>query len=197
MSDSFTPDQLAAARDDTAAALAPPVAASLPPDAPAKIAGASATEADVAAMLAQMKAMQAQLDKLQAERAAEHAPVLVSTAQSLRDQLAVHASGISGATADHTRALALADDAVDAARNAVDSGDVSALRTVTERLTRALKAVHPGPGDHHYFRQALEFAEHHLPLAMDTFTENQPASAAPAIGSDRPPARVLQGSVTG
>lgn len=194
MSDStqYTPEQLAAARDDAAANLAPPVAASLPPTATAVVAsGATATEADVAAMLAQMKRMQDQLDALQAERAARNAPALVSTAEALRDQLRVHASGISGATGDHTRALSLADDAVDAANNAISSGDVGPLRTLTDRLVRALEAVHPGPGDHHYFAQALGMAKVHLHNAMDDFTADQ-KPAAPA-----PSGKVLEGSVTG
>jgi hypothetical protein len=184
--------------DSIAADLAAPVATGLPADTAQIVAGGgTATEADVTAMLAAMAAMQSRLDALEAERAAKNAPVLVSTAESLRNLLAIHASGVSGATADHTRALALADDAVDAAGNAVKSGDVSALRQITDKLSRALRAAHPGPGDHDYFRQALAFAEYHLPLAMDTFTDDQPASAAPAISSDKPPARVLQGSVTG
>lgn len=188
MSDPYTPDQLAAARDDAAANLAAPIPAG--PPAGIDVSGASATEADVKAMLAQMKRMQDQLDALQAERAARNAPALVATAESLRDQLRVHASGISGATADHTKVLALADDAVDAAGNAVDSGDVGPLRQITDRIGRALQAVHPGPGDHHYFAQALGFVTH-LHNAMDDFTADQ-AKPAPAGNG-----KVLEGSVTG
>lgn len=190
----YTPEQLAAVKDQ----VTPPPIGTGPADVTAKTAAGSPTEVDVNALLAQLQAQQAamaaEIAKLRAGRAATGEHRLIADARVARDLIAQHFdNGYRGNRAD---VLRLADDTVDAAVNAVQSGDTTAVRQVTGRLARALRAIHPGPGDHHYFRNALDFAEYHLPSAADEVTEPAPSSAA-AVGSGKPPATVIAGSVTG
>ena len=182
----YSPEDLAAA----AAQVQPPPVGTTLGDVPP---GASATEVDVAALMARMDAMAAQLAALQAEKnagAGEHA--LIGAATTARDLIAHHFE-FHPKGAELGR---LADDVVDAARNAVASGDTGPVRAVADKLRRRLEFFHPGPGDHHYFRQALGAVSVHIPDAADTVTGPDP-SAAPALGSSQAPAKVLQGSVTG
>jgi hypothetical protein len=190
----YTPDQLAAAKAEVQP---PPVGTG--PDAGMvadRMPAATPTSVDADAMLA----MQRQIAQLQEQMAAmqgasatgagEHAAV--SNAKTLRGLISQHFEF------HHKRAEleGLADDVVDAAGNAVESGDAGALRNVTEKLARRLRFFNPGPGDHHYYRQALGFVTDHIPDAADTITDQRPSSA-PEIGSDRAPAKVVAGSVTG
>ena len=55
--------------------------------------------------------------------------------------------------------------------------------------------MHPGPGDHHYFKNALALVGYHYPIAADTVTEAKPSNATAISGGA--PAKVVAGSVTG
>jgi hypothetical protein len=193
----FTPEQAEAA---TAAQRdgAPPIATGIPPALAARVRSAGGpAETDTAALLSQMQAqmlaLAAEVTRLKQGQAGDGAHPLVGTAASIRDMLAVHYDHNPGAAG--APVLRLADDVVDASKNAVESGDVSVVRDLGARLVRALKRNHPGPGDHHWFTQALDFASNHLPEAADTVGAPAP-SGAPALGGAAP-APVVAGSVTG
>lgn len=177
----FTPAQPAAA---------PPPEAQVAADLAARQAAAPGgiTETDVSKLLEGMAAMQERLDALEAERAAGTAPAAVATAEALRDIIRTHASQSS---ADHGDVLRLADDAVEAAGNAAESGDGSQLHVIAGKIARALARVDPGAGDHHWYRQAVGFAGVHLPDAADQLV---PKRTAPA---DQAPAGAITGSVVG
>lgn len=192
----WTPDQLKAAGDQVQP---PPLGTTLPDDANEQVASsASATEVDVPALLARMQAQQdamaAEIARLKAGQAPQGDHPLVGVATQARDQLREHFANDDTAT-DSSGVMRLADDVVDAAGNAVESGNVGPVRQLGEKMTRALAKIHPGPGDHHYFAQALGFYRDHLPDAADTVTEPSP-SPAPAIGGGQS-VPVVQGSVTG
>jgi hypothetical protein len=94
--------------------------------------------------------------------------------------------------------LRLADDLADAGSNAFESGDAGPVHELSGKMIRALKRIDPGPGDHPYYRQAVAFAETHIPDAADTITGPNPdAPAKPAPVSGGAPVRVVAGSVTG
>ena len=191
MSD-FTPSQYQAAADTVEA---PPIGQ--PSITPGQVAGGSATEVDVAALLRQLQAQQdaltAEVAKMRASKGPQGQHRLIGDAQAARGLIAEHFDrGGRGNSAD---VLRLADDMVDAAGNSVESGDTAPARQVAAKLARALRAVHPGPGDNHYFTQALSIVEHGLPEAADTITEPSPSNA-PAV-SGGAPVKVLAGSVTG
>lgn len=195
-----TPDQLAAAADQLRAkpapGVTPPDETSLAAELAARQAAAPAgvTDVDVAKLLELIQGMQARVDALEAEKASGAAVPVLGTAEALRDLIAVHAAHSPGA--DHGDVLRLADDAVDAARNAADTGDGSLVVQISQKIARALAKVHPGGGDHHYFRQALGFAEVHLPDAAAQLVP-RPAKPSAELTSTRGSVPVLQGSVTG
>jgi hypothetical protein len=178
----------------------PPVGAVIPPGlaTAAAMSGAAPAEADMKAIIEQMQAQMAALTAKIAAMQAGQAPggdhPLLATAKSAKDLLATHYQVNPGA--DGAAVLRLADDLVDAAGNAVDSGDTAAVRQLGDKFTRALNRAHPGAGDHHYFNQALQFVRDHLQDAADLVTEPAPKPAG-AVGSDRPAAPVVAGSVTG
>jgi|SRR5215469_5535069 len=191
----FTDEQLAAAKAQAAAAAAAPVAAAPDPAALAAAAQSSASyEVDVPALLAAINAMQARLDSLEAERRTANMPPLVSTAQALRDLLDAH-ENTSGKTVPDDL-YRLGDDVVEAAKGAVSSGDVTFVRDIAAKIVRALARIHPGGGDHPFYRQAVEYARDHLPEAADQVTAPQ-AVAAPAVASGGAPAQVVTGSLVG
>ena len=180
----YSPEDLAAAAGTVQP---PPVGTTLGAVPP----GASATEVDVAALMARMDAMAAQLKAMQdaAGVSGEHA--LIGAAVAAKGLIAQHFE-FHPKGAELGR---LADDLIDAARNSVASGDTGPARTVADKLRRKLEFWNPGPGDHHYFRQALGLVSVHVPDAADTVTgPAQPP--APAIGGAAP-ATVVAGSVTG
>lgn len=195
------PEDLAAAADQIAAAPAP--ASAPPPEAEVaarlkaqqSASPAGVTEVDPAQLFAMIQALQQRIDTMEEERAAGEAPPLLSTAQTVKDLLSVHAA--HNPAVDHTAVLALTDDLVDAAGNALDSGDGSELRKIGTRLERAIGKIHPGPGDHHYLNQALGFVRDHLPEAVDELRPRPAKEPAAAVGTDRAPVKVVQGSVTG
>lgn len=185
----YAPEDLAAVKDTVQP---PPVGVGInPDDMAAKLTGAMPFQVDVEAMI--KAAVAAEVKRIMAQQggpAGEHN--LIGASRAARELIAHHFEF-------HPKKddlLRLADDLVDASGNAVESGDTAAARGVAGKLERMLLRFHPGPGDHHYFRQALGMVQVHIPDAADTVTEAQP-SAAPAIGNQTGGAKVLQGSVTG
>jgi len=160
----------------------------------AAVSGAAPAQVDVKALVARIQALEAAVAAAGVP-AGEHP--LIATALAGKQQLAIHVDhyGLASSPAGGA-ALRLADDVTDAARNAVASGDTSVVRELGARMTRALGRIHPGGGDHHYFKQAADFYGDHLQDAADLVTAPAP-SAAGAIGSASGPAVVVAGSVTG
>jgi hypothetical protein len=193
----YTPDQYATVKDQVTA---PPVGVGLPGGVENQVAGGGAmpTEVDVPALLARLQAQQdamaAEIARLKSGQPAGGVHPLIGTATAARDLIAQHFD--RGGLGDRAGVLALADDLVDAAGNAVQSGDTAATRQIGQRLERALAKVNPGPGDHHYFTNAWQMVTSHLLDAADTVTGPAPSSAG-AVGSSQAPARVISGSVTG
>jgi hypothetical protein len=196
----YTPDQLAQAaellRAQGAPTVTPPPEDDMARDLAARQAAGPAgiTDVDVAALIAGIQALQSRVDALEAEKAAGAALPVAETAKALRDLIATHAAHTRGT--DHAGLLRLADDAVDAAGNAADSGDGTLVRQIAGKIARALAKVNPGPGDHHYYRQAVDFAAVHLPDAADELVP-QPKKAPVQVTSPRGSVPVVQGSVTG
>lgn len=196
-----TDEQLAAAAEQLRSAPAPGDGAPSEQELAAGLAArqsagpAGITDVDVAALLAGIKALQDRVDALEEEKAAGAGIPVVAAAETARDLLAVHAAHNPGT--DHAEVLRLADDAVDAAKNAADSGDGSELSKIGQRLERAIRRVHPGPGDHHYLNQALGIITDHLPEAVDGLAPKAKSAAVAEVDSGRPPAKVVAGSVTG
>ena len=130
----FTPEQLAAARDQLLAQgeLDPAESGGGPPVGPGELGaqaladGAEAAEADPGAMLRAIQALQAQVDALNAEKRATSAPPLVTYAQAVKDHLAAKqaAHPVIDADPDHSFAPAveLAGQLVDAAKQAGEPG---------------------------------------------------------------------------
>ena len=150
-------------------------------------AGIGVTEADITSLFAQIKAMQDRLDRAERERAASAPPVLVSTAETLKGYVDVH---------NDPAAAELAADALEAAKNATESGDTGPLAKIQARLAKHLAKNPPYPGENHHYRQALDWATNHLDEAIQAFVPPPPSTTA-AVGSDRAPARVVEGSVIG
>ena len=190
-----TPEQFRQIKDDITsggpAGVTPPAEDAVAAQAVA--AGADPTSVDVKALLAGIQALQDRVQALEAEKASGAAIPVQVTAETLRDLVQTHVAHHPGQ--DFSDVLRLADDAVDAGVNAAVSGDGGPVLTIAGKLVKALKRVHPGPGDHHYFTQALQFAETHLPDAAENLVP-QPKTAG-AVESAQPPAAVVQGSVTG
>lgn len=197
----FTPEEAAQATRQQREE-APPVGVTIPPPLLAgrlrAAAGPAVVDVDeiIARLNAQVQGLMADMTRLKQGQGPAGLHPLEGTAKAIRDMLATHFDGTQAAAGPDV--LRLADDVTDAARNAVSSGDTGTVRQLGQRLERALHRAHPGPGDHHWFRQALDFTRNHLQEAADTVDENPPApSGAPAIGSSGAPARVIAGSVTG
>ena len=203
----FTAEQLAAARaqiQGQSTGLGPPSAGVPDADVAAQLAaGQAAAGVDMGGTFVDEDAIRALIEQqvrlqvaaaLRAAGAEPPGEPLVNTAVALRNLLKTHAS--MSPNTDHTGALGLADDLVDAANNAVESGDVTHVEKIAARLTTWLERLgHPGPGDYHYHRQALEFAKYHIPDAAGKVTPPAPPMAP--LTSTRAPAKVLEGSVTG
>jgi hypothetical protein len=197
----YDPATLAKAAQALRSAPAPGIA---PPDEGSVAAGLAARQAaapagvttvDVDALFAGMQAMQQQIDALLAEKASGAGIPVQATAESLRELIKTHASQSPGT--DHTDLLRLADDAVDAAVNAASSGIGGPVVAIAGKVVKALQKVNPGPGDFHYFRQALGFAEVHLVDAAEALVPRPARQPAGQVTSSQPPATVIQGSVTG
>jgi hypothetical protein len=174
-----------------------------PADLSATVAQGVPTVADISAILAQMQeqqaAMAAEIQRLRAGQRPSGLHPVIGAANSLKDLLATHFD-YSLPRGDKDAVLRLADDVTDAASNAFDSGDTGPLRDVSAKLSKALSRIDPGPGEHPYYRQAVAFANVHLPDAADTITGPNPdAQPKPAAvsGAGGKPTQVLQGSVTG
>ena len=205
MSEPLTPEQQAA-RDQIAAQQAGQPLAADPAELAAQLAagqaaadqpvGAAPDGPDPAQLLAMIQELQSKYTKLEAERRTAGTAPLIATAESFRNAVADHVSGKTTGAQDadkHAEIQGLADDLLDAAHNAVTSGDGGPVLRLAQRIERALARIHPGPGDHHYFRQAESFAAD-IPEAAEDLA---PPTSFAAVGSDRAPAKVVQGSVTG
>ena len=203
----FTAEQLAAARaqiQGQQTGLGPPTAGVPDEEVAAQLAAGQAAagvsmggtfiDEDAIRALIEQQVRQQVTAALRAAGAEPPGEPLVNTAVSLRNLLKTHASMAPGT--DHTAALGLADDLVDAAENAVKSGDVSHVTKIAGRLVTWLERLgHPGPGDFHYHRQALEFAKYHIADAAEKV--QPPAPPLAPLTSTRAPVKVLEGSVTG
>jgi hypothetical protein len=198
----WTPEQLREAGEQVQA---PPLATGPSADSLGNAAATGIpTIADVEAMMAtmqeQMEArLQAQAASFQAEIArvkAGQAPVglhpLIGSAIALKDLVTQHLGTMVNSKPELMRLL---DDVTDAASNAFDSGDVTAVVSLAEKAAKALARIHPGPGENPYYSQAVNFATVHIPDAAETITGPNPNR--PAVASSQPPARVISGSVTG
>lgn len=158
--------------------------------------GAAPDGPDPAQLLAMIQELQDKYQRLEQEKRTTGAAPLIATAESFRNAIADHVSGktTGGQDADrHAEIQGLADDLLDAAHNSVASGDGGPVLALARRIERALRRIHPGPGDHHYFRQAESFLGDVPELAEDL----APPTTFAAVGSTRAPAKVVQGSVTG
>jgi hypothetical protein len=153
--------------------------------------GIGVTQADMEALYAHIKRMQVQLDAATraAQAAAGEEPVR-TWVKHLARFVTVHAD---------PAAVSLADDATEAASNLLEpgsNGDTGPLEKITAKLARHLQRHPPHPGENFHYNQAVAIATTHLPEALEDYTP-PPQSDAPALGSDRPPAKVLSGNVTG
>lgn len=199
-----TEEQLAAARaliESQSTGLGPAEGGADPGELGAKLAAGQAaanvhvggTEVDAEELLAAIQALQERVASLESEKRAQTADPLVNSVESLRALLSLHAAMSPGI--DHSAVGGLAEDLADAAGNAVKSGDVGHVEKIVGKIEAWLhRGGNPGPGDYPYFRQALDFAQYHVPEAAANVT---PPTEAVAIGTSRPPAKVLQGNVTG
>lgn len=147
-----------------------------------------ATDTDPAALLAMIRGLQARVDAADAQRRQDNAPPLVSIAASARDTLQAHADANPGT--DHTESLGLAGDLVEAAKDAVQTLAGAQVGKIAARLETALARVNPGPGDHHWYRQALEFATAHIRQGLQDLEDQ-----AGQHGGTQPTGPVVQGSV--
>jgi hypothetical protein len=156
-------------------------------------AGMGTTEADIGALIAhlqaQMEVQAQQIETLLSQRGPQGEHPLVATAVNLR----YHLSDMEHSEA-HKPALGLADDLVEAAKAAAESGELGPVRAIVQRLERWNRRVRPRPGDDHHGRQAAEIIGDHLADQLDAFV---PTPRRPGIASDRPPVPVVSGSVVG
>lgn len=146
------------------------------------------TDTDPAVLLEMIQGLQARLDASEAQRKQDNAPPLVAIAASARDNLQAHADANPGT--DHTEALGLAGDLVDAAKDAIRSLNGTRVAKIAARLETAMAAVNPGPGDHHWYRQALDFATAHIRKGLQDLEDQ-----AGEHGGTRPAGPVVPGSV--
>jgi len=156
----------------------------------AQAASASAigvTEADLDGIRRMIADMQTRLEAAEADRRAAAPPALVSTAETLKGYVDVH---------NDPAAAELAADALEAAKNATESGDTAALAKIQAKLAKHLARNPPYPGENHHYKQALDWATNHLAEAVEAFVPPKKTNA-PAVGSDRAPAKVVEGSVVG
>ena len=197
----YTPEQLAQAG---ATIQPPPVGTGpAPDDLSAAVAQGVPTIADVSAILAQMQeqqqAMAAEIQRLRAGQKPSGLHPVIGSANSLKNLLATHFD-YSLPRGDKDAVLRLADDLADAAGNAFESGEVGPLRDLSAKMSKALERINPGPGENPYYRQAVAFANVHLPDAADTITGPNPDAQPKPVavsGAGGKPTQVVAGSVTG
>lgn len=151
--------------------------------------GLGATDVDAGALLQMIRDMQSRLDSMEAEKAAGAGThPLKGTVESLLTFLKLHAD---------PAAISLGEDLADAAGNALESGDVGIVTKIGGQLLKHLKRNAPPPGENYAYNQALDFAGPHLEDQVDGFTPPRKPQAAAAVTSDRAPAKVIAGNVTG
>jgi len=150
--------------------------------------GSGVTQADMDALYEYLKRMQVQLD----------AATRAGAAARGEEPVRVLVRAVTGFVKTHAEpgAVALAEDLGEASANLLDKGgtDTGPLSKITAKLARQLVRNPPHPGENWHYKQALAIAQDRLPDAIEDWT---PPPAVPALGSDRPPAKVLSGNVTG
>lgn len=154
---------------------------------------AGTTETDAVALLqqalAQLAIQQQQINQLLAQAGPKGPHPLLAVAKMLRHHLG------DGEHRDaHAPAVALADDLIDAAGNAVSSGDLTAVRKIHAGLLKWLDRNPVPPGDSYHHRQAADIIRWHLGDQADSFV---PAPKQQGLTSSQAPVRVVTGSVTG
>jgi len=136
------------------------------------------TGADAMAILA---ALQQQVAQLQAQVAAAQPPGehgLLATARLLRHHLA----DMEGSDA-HAPGIGLADDLIEAAGHAIDSGDLTHVRSIAGRLDRFFRRAPQRAGDDHHGYHARQVLAFHLPDQLDSFT---PRPRQPQVAGSAP-----------
>jgi hypothetical protein len=181
-----------AAQDLGTQAFGTPGQADTAPEDIAANAGASSgvTEADMDALWGQLKRMQAQIDATDRANAAARGEEPVRTmVRALVNFVGVHAD---------PAAVTLAEDATDAVSNLLDQGgsDTGPLEKIIAKIGRQLLREPPHPGENFHYNQAVQLATRRVPDAIEDY-EPPPSTRAAAVTSERPPAKVLAGSVTG
>jgi hypothetical protein len=146
------------------------------------------TDVDPAQMMQMLKDLQARVDAADAQRREQNAPPLVAIAESARDTLQAHAD--ANPATDHTEAIGLAGDLVEAAKDAVTSQTGGRVEKIARRLESALKRVDPGPGDHHWYRQALDFVGAHMTKGLEDLEDQNDQDTGA-----KPSGQVVQGNV--
>jgi hypothetical protein len=124
--------------------------------------GAAPDEVDPAALLAAIRGLQAQVDAMQAEKRMEQAPALVTYAQALADHVAakIAASPHTAADVDQPGAVGvdLANAALEAARAAAESGDISGVKEKVDDVVGWVRA-HAAKFNHIDWSYVLQLAE--------------------------------------
>jgi hypothetical protein len=189
MTDSPIPGpQAAPGEADMAAELAAKQAAAAAASEPG--AAPMATETDVQALIEQMARqmalMQQQISQLQQDAGDSGEHPLLATARKLR----YHLADVEGSDA-HAPGVGLADDLVEAAGHAVESGDLQHVKGILGRLERWARRTGTRTGDDHHGLAARALIADHLPDQLDAFV---PRPKAPQVGGGLP-VKVAAGTV--
>lgn len=124
--------------------------------------GAAPGEVDPAELLAAIRGLQAQVDQMQAEKRLEQAPAMVTYAQALADhvQSKINAHPHTAADVDQPgqEGVDLANAALDAARAAAESGDVSGVQSKVDDVVGWVRA-HSAKFNHIDWSYVLQLAE--------------------------------------
>src|SRR5262252_6968786 len=145
-------------------------------------AGGTATEVDVAALIAQLQAQvtsqQAAISALQAKAGPQGENPLLATARMLR----AHLADVEG-EAPSAPGISLADDLVEAAGEALKSGDLYHVNKILGQLQRWAARTSVRPGEDYHGRYVREIIAYHLPDQVDAFT---PPVTLPQVGGASP-----------
>lgn len=151
--------------------------------------GAGETSVDTDQLLAMIQQMQQQVNAMQDERNAGTADPVTGTVQTIQDLLIFHGD---------PAASELGEDLADAAKNGLESGDLSRVTAIGGKLSKYLKRHPPAPGDNHYSRQLGDFVDVHLPESVENYQPPaQARGSLPAGASSGRAPKVIQGNVTG
>lgn len=147
-------------------------------------AGIGVTESDLEAIWAQLNSFKAQLAAAQAAQAQTTSDSVSGSVATLVHYLEGHGD---------PAAMELGKDATEAAKAVAEGGNTGALSGIVAKIEKHLRKHAPYPGENFHYKAALATVED-LPDVIDRY---QPPSTAPAVGSDRAPAKVVAGSVVG